>query len=685
MFAEIEEGSCEVVQYLPCWIPKAGYIWDYETGKWYFDGVHKRHPHLDECFWEIDKRWAKYLTWKAEEEKRQKQDSKFEHAELHKFIADCWRWRLGGYWYSNNGNPTYITGLHWYYLSCYNMDIGLPKYRDTDRGFFYVWQYVEEDPYSFGLNYVTKRRGGKSYQAGVLTVEPATRTKNFNGGMQSKTDSDAKSLFLKAIIAPFRKIPYFFKPVSNIPAGKLPATSLRFETGKMENFGVEELNSVIDFKPSNPEAYDGYKLYRYIDDECGKCTTVNVADRWDIVKYCLMDDESRVIGKALHTTTVEEMEKGGREFFMIWKNSNQRERNALGRTNSGLYNYFVPAHYVRHINKYGIADHDRAYNEIQAERAAVTDQRALAHMKRKEPLDEREAFSTDASTCAFSNIGGLTTRLDELKFMPARYVVGNFMWEDGVEDTKVEFIPTPNGRFSVSWMPDELHRNLRRLRKGPTGDEWWPLNIDMAVAGCDPYNHRILTVEGAKTMSKGAICIIKIPNVLAPSDLDEGPCLLYQSRPADPKIFFEDCLKACVFFGCKILIEENKDNCIDHFIDRGYGGYLAWLPGKNKPGIFNGAQTSGGGVNGQIATLTDSYLTHHVDTCVFPELIEQWLDFDVTNTTKFDGAMAFGFAKILQKTFGSGNQRLPGVKPPDIKDMLPASMLVDGGRSFLDA
>lgn len=681
MYNIIEDGSVIDVQGLPCHLPKEGYIWDYEADKWVFDGIHKRHPFHAECYWEIDKRWSKYMDWRAEELKRQKQDPDFIHAELAQFIADCWRWRLGGYWYSNNGEATYITGLHWYYLSCYNLDIGLPKYRDTDRKFFYAWQYVEEDPYAFGLNYVTKRRGGKSYQAGVISVDPATRTKNLNVGIQSKTDSDAKSLFLKAIVAPFRKVPYFFKPTSNLPAGKLPAQSLRFETGRMDSDSTEELNSIIDFKPSSPEAYDGYKLHRYIDDECGKCLLVNVADRWSIVKYCLLDDEGRIIGKALHTTTVEDMEKGGREFLEIWKNSNQLERNALGRTNSGLYNYFVAANYVRHINKYGIADHERAYEEIMAEREAVRvtgDLRALAHMIRKEPLDEREAFSADASTCSFSNIEGLNRVFDILKYAPAMFKVGNFQWEDGIMDSKVVFVECDNGRFAIAWMPDEAHRNLQHIRSGIR----FPRNTDMSCGGCDPYNHRMLTVEGARTMSKGAICFVKIPNVLAPSEIDEGPCLLYLNRPAAPEMFYEDLIMAAVFYGCQVLIEDNKDKCIDYIVDRGYGGYCAWLPGRDKPGITNQSNTAGGGVNGQIANLTESYITFHVDTCRYPVLIDQWLTFSVTETTKYDAAMAFGFAKILQKTVGAGNQRPKTDKAPDISTVLPASMYADGGRTM---
>ena len=30
---------------------------------------------------------------------------------------------------------------------------------------------------------------------------------------------------------------------------------------------------------------------------------------------------------------------------------------------------------------------------------------------------------------------------------------GNFMWEGGIKDTSVQFVPSKQGRFYVSWVP----------------------------------------------------------------------------------------------------------------------------------------------------------------------------------------------------------------------------------------
>lgn len=695
MFNEIKGGECVDIQGLPCWLPKPGYLWDYEQKEWVKDGVHQRDKKDSaNCYWARDKRWDSYLKWKAEEDERNAPvkeaakkagkepdpNSLWLHPDLHKFIDDCYRWRYSGYWFSNNGVPTYITGNYWYYLSCYWMKSQYPDYRDVDRQFFYAWEFVDEDPRALGLIYITKRRSGKSYIAGSIAVEKASRIPQFRVGMQSKTDKDAKKLFQRAIIAPYRRLPFFFQPETNLKANQTPAEVLRFEKGRMDTALDEEMGSSIDFQPSTEMAYDGEELGFYIDDEFGKTLVANVADRWDIVRFCLVNHQGKIVGKSLHITTVEKMDGGGANAYSLWSDSDQSKRGENGQTPSGLYKFFIPAHLAGEPDKYGFCDAEAEERKIQMQRAMQTDARKLASLKQKNPLDEREAFMADAASCAF-DYDKLNERYDILRKLvkTPMYQTGNFQWKDGLPDTEVVWVDSPGGRFMMAWEPEPQHRNLKIHRAGT----WYPTNTDMACGGVDPYDHKVLTKESVKTMSKGAICFVKLPNVLAPSMVDEGPCLLYANRAAAPEIFYEDVILACVYFGCLVLIEDNKPGCISYIEGRGYGGYLAWLPGRNKPGITNTAPTSGGGVNGQVAALTDSYVTHHIDTCVYLSLVEGWLNFDVTDTTKYDEPMAFGFAKILQKTFGAGYERKKDEKRPDVRTILPSSMFAEGGRSLI--
>ena len=104
---------------------------------------------------------------------------------------------------------------------------------------------------------LTKRRQGKTVRAGVFMFDLISRSKNKNGGIQSKTASDAKNnVFAKSIVGPFKKLPDFFRPVYDQSKGVTPTSELRFYRttlrGKksLEDLGKPELESQIDWKSS---------------------------------------------------------------------------------------------------------------------------------------------------------------------------------------------------------------------------------------------------------------------------------------------------------------------------------------------------------------------------------------------------------------------------------------------------
>lgn len=631
-------------------LPPVGYITDYRTGKLTHVGVWSNYKSRKSlAHWEPDPRWKKYEEWRKDELTRQKRDSSYIHSDLKKFIQDCWLYRLGGFWFMNGGEPEYLTGAHWFYLSCYELDTGLPKYKELDRDYFYLWSWVLKTEWCYGLVELTKRRAGKSYRAGCIALESSSRSLNFNVGIQSKTDDDAAKFFKKTITTPYRKLPYFFKPKTNLPqSGKMSVRELKFETGSVQS--ELELGSVIDYGSSGESYYDGQKLKLYIRDEAGKVVTANINDGFDVVQFCLKDDEGRIIGKCIHTTTVEKErdKKGGRKeentcdrnFLKMWKESNQNEL-IDGQTASGMIRFFAPADQMRHIDKFGRADAETAYNEIMRERERIKDNpRKLANLKRKEPLTEKEAFQSDGDTAVF-NPEILNSRLDELKWVKPQYQTGNFQWKDGIRDGEVEFSPNPNGRFKVMYLPEKGQAN----RVVKYGGIFQPAGKESFSAGIDTYDHR-QNSQGSRAhgLSDGALVIMKKFHPLHESRVDGGPCCIYKARPA-PEVFYEDCLMALRYYGVPALVENNKPGLLNYFEDRGHYDFLVWIPGKNTPGIYAGTKS-----NSFIAELTDQFITDNINTVYYEELLEDWLGFSPDDTNDYDLAMAFGYALMMLKS-----------------------------------
>lgn len=153
MIEPIKGGSSEDVQGLICHIPPvpakhliAGFDLPKKDQMW-------RRTELPED-WDL---------WREEEEIAMEEDPEYVHPKIHAFVAQEWDRRLNGYWFYNNGKPTYITGKHYFYVNWWKLDSGYPDYRDTDRLLFYFWQYCIEDPNCYGMVELTARRQGKCF------------------------------------------------------------------------------------------------------------------------------------------------------------------------------------------------------------------------------------------------------------------------------------------------------------------------------------------------------------------------------------------------------------------------------------------------------------------------------------------------------------------------------------------
>jgi len=657
MYAPIPNGEKELIYDLyECHIPPVGYGIDSTTGSLEKTDVIMRSTKIKEQKWERTPLPYDWVKKRKIESVLQQNDENYFDPKLEEFRQQEWKRRLRGVWFYNNGKPTYITGEHYMYLNWWHLDDGYPEYREPDRKRYYVLQYCIEDPRCAGMIEAANRRSGKSYRGGLFVYEYTSRTADANSGIQSKTDSDAKNLFKGKVVTPFRRLPDFFRPTIDTSAGANPEKEIKFtpttKRGKqaLSSFDDLGLNSYINFLSSEQFAYDGWKLHRYLGDEVGKTLKVNVYDRHQVIKYCLRVG-GKWIGKALYTTTVEKLKKeeesklNGQEakaFKMLWDESNPLERDANGHTKSGLYKYFTPAYEMYDFDEYGFPKIEEGKEFYLNTRAGLLhNPRGLASEICKNPFSEKEMFKPDGDKSIFDPIV-LGDRLDDLYIMKNVFTKGDFIWENGVQDSKVIFKPNKNGRFDVTYLFEEEGRSNNRSNKGGI---WYPNNSSEFVIGADPFSHG-KTVD--KRRSNGAgLCYMKF-NAAGNSPYRESFVAKYNFRTATPSEFYEDMLKMAVYYGCHILWENNKNNWDIYFKQRGYEGFLMKLDDYPDYGIPGNENT-----HKQITEITIEYIHKNINKVFFPDLIEQWLEFDPADTTKSDLVMAAGYTLIadLRKTY----------------------------------
>jgi len=594
------------------------------------------------------------------------------------YIDEEFKRREEGFWFNNNGTPTYITGTHYMYLQWSKIDVGAPDFREANRLFYIFWEACKADKRCYGMCYLKNRRSGFSFMSSAETVNQATISSDARFGILSKTGADAKKMFTDKVVPISINYPFFFKPIQDgmdrpkselayrVPASKFTRKKI---TANEKQEDLAGLDTTIDWKNTGDNSYDGEKLQLLVHDESGKWERPdNILNNWRVTKTCLRLG-SRIIGKCMMGSTSNSLDKGGENFKKLYNASDVTKRNRNGQTASGLYSLFIPMewNYEGFIDQYGIPVFDSPDYDVfdphgelidvgvvenwQNEADGLKgDQDALNEFYRQFPRTTEHAFRDETKNSIF-NLVKIYEQIDYNEEMSRTLGItqGNFQWVNGVKDSKVIFYPDPKGRFKVSWTPPQQLQNNVVIKNGVKH----PGNEHMGAFGCDSYDISG-TVDGVG--SKGAL------HGLTRFSMEDAPAsqffLEYLSRPQTAEIFFEDVLMALVFYGMPILAENNKPRLLYYLRRRGYRGFSMNRPDKiwNKLSVaekeIGGMPNSSEDIKQAHAAAIEMYIQENVGlqqdgsigSCYFNELLNDWAKFDINKRTKHDASISSGLA-----------------------------------------
>ena len=585
--------------------------------------------------------------------------------------------RENGFWFNNNGVPTYITGTHYMYLQWSKIDVGAPEFRESNRLFYLFWEACKADKRCYGICYLKNRRSGFSFMASSETVNAATISSDSRFGILSKSGWDAKKMFTDKVVPISVNYPFFFKPIQDgmdrpkselayrVPAQKFTRKKLQTNEQLEEIVG---LDTTIDWKNTGDNSYDGEKLNLLVHDESGKWDRPdNILNNWRVTKTCLRLG-SRIIGKCMMGSTSNSLDKGGDNFKKLYRDSNVTKRNKNGQTKSGLYSLFIPMewNYEGFMDRYGIPLFNTPENPVQdmhgdyidigvidhwenEVEGLKNDQDALNEFYRQFPRTEEHAFRDETQNSIF-NLAKIYEQIDFNDDVNNPGISkGNFQWVNGVKDSKVIFYPDPKGRFNISWTPDPHLQNNIIIKNGIKH----PGNEHMGAFGCDSYDISG-TVDGQG--SKGSL------HGLTKFSMENTPpsmfFLEYIARPATSEIFFEDMLMALVFYGMPLLAENNKPRLLYYLRRRGYRGYSMNRPDKvwNKLSTtekeIGGIPNSSEDIKQAHAAAIEMYIQNYVGLkqdntygdIYFNKTLNDWAKFDINKRTKFDATISSGLA-----------------------------------------
>ena len=642
-------------------------------------------PAADEPFKRSEKKAEQYWEKQKYPKELNKIKSRFDWEEYpsdfkeewYDYIDEEFKRRENGYWFYNNGVVTYITGTHYMYLQWSKIDVGAPDFRESNRLFFIFWEACKADTRCYGMCYLKNRRSGFSFMSSAELVNQATISSDARFGILSKSGADAKKMFTDKVVPISVNYPFFFKPIQDgmdrpktelayrVPASKLTRRKLESNEQLRE---LDGLDTTIDWKNTGDNSYDGEKLKLLAHDESGKWERPdNILNNWRVTKTTLRLGR-KIVGKCMMGSTSNALDKGGNNFKKLYYNSDVAKRNRNGQTSSGLYSLFIPMEWnyegfidtyglpvfvggkapVKGVDGYeittGVIEHWE--NEVDG---LKDDSDSLNEYYRQFPRTEQHAFRDEAKNSLF-NLTKIYQQIDYNEEVLNNKVVtkGSFMWQNGVKDTRVSFMPNKDGRFLITWVPPLEMQNRVILKNGFK----YPANEHIGAFGCDSYDISG-TVDGKG--SNGSL------HGLTKFSMEDAPpnhfFLEYISRPQTAEIFFEDVLMACIFYGMPILAENNKPRLLYYFKRRGYRGFSMNRPDKvwNKLSTaekeIGGIPNSSEDIKQAHAAAIESYIEENIGyseektgDMYLQKTLEDWARFDINNRTKHDASISSGLA-----------------------------------------
>ena len=596
-----------------------------------------------------------------------------------------------GYWFLNNGVPTYITGKNYFYLQWWKLEDDIyADYRDIDRKYFLFLKHWENKPFCLGIVRAKMRRMGATSQATCNLIYECIFYKNSFCGLVSKTERDSKTTFTNMVAFGYRQLPVFLKPkqLNN----KDSVSELVFAHKSVDVKGTKGNvidndtghRSKVDYRAPAKNAYDSGRLSRLLGDEMGKWSPdVPASEFLSIVSKTMVKGARRVGFCELPSTTNNLEKGGGAEFKKIWDLADHTQGE---KTPNRLVRFFSPAYegYVGFIDRYGMSvidePTDEQYDYLVSNFVGIGDLEEsdiklgakqyllnkrsqlegvlLEEEIRMNPFDEKEAFSSKLAGCLFNSFK-INKQIDNISWGEAMTERGNLVWsgeefykegknhngDKEITTTKLIWVAHPQGKYEKvkGWLPKEINNVYTR------NGMFYPGGNYSARIGCDPFKYD-KTKDSRK--SDCAAYAYQMEDLLDENNpFNDMFVLKYVNRAATTDIQYDDVLRMAWFCGCQVLIERNiGESPKKYFQSKKCGGFLMWLPNEVEFGIY----TDGAGKTVQmICDFTESYIEKNIEKVYFKTLMDEdkgWLGFEVKNTQQYDETMAAGFALIAARS-----------------------------------
>lgn len=591
-----------------------------------------------------------------------------------------------GEWIFWDGEPLYINNYCYFFMQWMFLENEYyPEFRDSCLYYFRFIEICKNNKLCWGSILIKGRRLGASSMEASIQLLNGLIERNSRQGIISKTGDDAKDIY-DFIVISFEALPKFLQPSieGTHKSGlsiKKPATRITKENvqaGKREG-----LNNTIGHKKTALNSWDSGKIFRILIDEAGKWLEVDISTYLKIVGKTLTKG-ANVTGKCSVVSTVNRGDKGGSRFKVVWEQSDQTQVNRLGQTASKLFRIFVASYYgyEGYIDRYGrsVVENPtpeqtewlrndprcpdptigaKQYLQLQRDLLA-NDEEGLQEEIRQAPFTWQEVFKSAAKIIHFNRerheaqLELIKERLIALGRDPEKGELGRRGWFREKENGEAFFEDDEkNGLWYIHQFPEkpnqfEVSHINGKPRYKPTGTAY-------GGGGLDPIAHSDAVVDG--NGSDAAITIRRRYSILDPEN-SGCPVAFFIGRMPRKSDFHKQFYLGLKFYGVRALGERAPSDWVDYGKENGYEDYLIGTKRSDGTWVYGAAPQNKEYIEEHLSEMVESSY-NDVEKIWYRRLIQDRLNFDVTERTDFDGSISDGNSLIAIKEPIKEKKELP--------------------------
>lgn len=655
----------------------------------------------------IDQEYTKYDDKTGELVQLSVQDT----ITIRKIYEDTMRKRVNGVFMKNKNRLVYLPGPYWFMLQWCKMfgakGDGFGKHFRYQREIFYLFEHMWH-PKILGI-YISKAKktGITQIIDGGYCVEKATRESQWIIGFMSRNFDVAVENNMKLFLYAFDNLPGALKPMVGAKAAK--GGNVEFSNpAKVKKAGDQEvLETKVFCVPTSEHSFDSHFMNLEHIDEYPKYYQDSKKEPREVFNgnKAGVKDQDEFRGRIIISSYPPEVDDIGSEQAAKTYKDSKLSTCKNGKTISELICYHIPAYKSLKscIDKYGDCDEEKAKQIILENRERVIgDKKAYLAEVRQNPNNEKEAFGSGGASKCFNPV-----RLTELQydlserqasgktFRQGKLIWDNPLWEAGKQDQRpkgkfcnIKFIEfeerelhslnedqiASKTRYRIYHDIPEIYKNqFLRLGRDDAGNLLPPSRF-YSVGAIDPTDYR----SGEHVEQGSKISMHSMPvhdlrhNMAARRVVTKVFNAEYYYRPENPQESYEDCVKHILYTGSLCIVEANNAYVAQKLIEDGLSHYMLWRDENNNLVQYNLKHKDKlkpvrtlkvkGSIDtvADIVTFTKAYLLeadpnyNEVDYGALIEserLIGQYLDFDDTDTKKYDMVISSGYTLIAHEAY----------------------------------